>query len=45
MPNIEQVINEISSEIARVQNESLWISNIDLEYGYSQQKLSEETSR
>ena len=42
MPNMEDLLNQISTEITRVQNELLWISKIDLEYAYGQMKLSEK---
>ena len=45
MPNLEEILNQISSEITRVQNEPLLISEIDPEYLYGQLKLSEGTSR
>ena len=45
MPNMEELINQISTEITRVPNERLWISKIDLEYAHGQLKLSDETSR
>ena len=31
-PNMEELLNEISTKITKVQNEPLWISKIDLEY-------------
>ena len=31
MPSMEELLNQISTDITRVQNEPLWISKIDLE--------------
>ena len=45
VPNFEAVLNQMSTEIIRVQNEPLWISKIDLEYAYDQPKLSGETRK
>ena len=45
MPNKEELLNEMSTEKTRVQNEPLWISKIDLENQCGQIKLSKETSR
>ena len=32
MPNMEDLLNQMSTEITRVQNEPVWISTIDLEF-------------
>ena len=45
MPNMEELLNKLSIEVTRVQNEPFWISKLDLEYAYGQLKLSEETIR
>ena len=45
MPIMEVLLNQISTEITRVQNEPLWISKTDLEYEYGQLNLSQGTSR
>ena len=45
MTNMEELLNQISTELTRGQNERLWISKIELEYAYGQMNLSEETSR
>ena len=45
MLNLEKLLNLLSTEIARVLNEPLWISERDPEYTYGLMKLSEETSR
>ena len=44
MPAKEKFLNQTSGEITTVQNEPLWISQVDPEYAYGQLKLSEETS-
>ena len=45
MPNMEELLNQISVEISRDRTVQLFISKIDLDYAYGQMKLSEETSR
>ena len=45
MPNMEELLNQISVEITRDRTMQLFISKIDLDYAYGQMKLSEETSR
>ena len=45
MPNLEELLNEISVEITRNQTKELNKSKIDLDYTYGQMKLSKETSR
>ena len=45
MPNMEDLLNEIPTEVTRVRKDSLWISRIDLEYSCGELKLCEETSR
>ena len=45
MPNMEELLNQISVEIYRDRTLHLFISKIDLDYAYGQMKLSEETSR
>ena len=45
MPNMEEVLNQISVEITRDRTVKLFISKIDLGYAYGQMRLSEETSR
>ena len=42
---MEELLDQISTGITRVQNEPLWVSMIGLEYAYLQLKLSEEVSR
>ena len=45
MPNMEELLNQISVEITRDRTLQLFISKIDLDYAYGQMKLSEETSK
>ena len=45
MPNMEELLNQVSVEIKRDGTLQLSISKIDLDYSYGQMKLSEETSR
>ena len=45
MPNMEELLNQISVEISRNRTVQLFISKIDLDYAHGQMKLSEETSR
>ena len=45
MPNMEELLNQISVEITRDRKRPLLISKLDLDYAYGQFKLSEETSK
>ena len=45
MPNMEEIINQITVKIIRDRTVQLFISKNDLDYAYGQMKLSEETSR
>ena len=45
MPNMEELLNQISVEITRDRTLQLFMSKIDLDYAYGQMKLLEETSR
>ena len=45
MPNMEELLNQISVEITKDRTKELSISKIDLDYAYGQMMLSEETSR
>ena len=45
MPNMEELLNQISVEISRDRALQLFISKIDLDYAFGQMKLLEETSR
>ena len=45
MPNIEELLNQISTELSRNDHDPIWISVIDLDYAYGQMKLAPETSK
>ena len=45
MPNMEELLNQISVEITKDRTKELRMSKIDLDYAYGQMMLSEETSR
>ena len=45
MPNMEELLNQISVEITKDRTKKLMMSKIDLDYAYGQMMLSEETSR
>ena len=45
MPNMEELLNQISVEITKDRTKELMMSKIDLDYAYGQMKLSKETSR
>ena len=45
MPNLDELINLISSELSRNELEPIWISVIDLDYANGQMILAPETSK
>ena len=45
LPNMEELLNQISVEITRDWTVQSFLSKIDLDYAYGQMKLSEELSR
>ena len=45
MPNMEELLNQISVELTRDRTKELMISKIDLDYAYDQMKLSKDTRR
>ena len=45
MPNMEELLNQISVEITRDRTKELMMSKIDRDFAYGQMKLSKETSR
>ena len=45
MPNMEELLNQISVEITKDRTKKLMMSKIDVDYAYGQMMLSEETSR
>ena len=42
---MEDLLNQVSTELTQAPNELLWISKIDLEFAYCQSKLSDEISK
>ena len=45
MPNMEDLINRISTEISKNDEDELWITKVDLDYAYGQMELDEETKK
>ena len=45
MPNMEELLNQISPELSKNDHDPIWISVIDLDYAYGQIKLAPETSK
>ena len=45
MPNMDELLNQISAELSKNDTDPIWISVIDLDYAYSQMKLAPETSK
>ena len=45
MPNMEELLNQISAELSKNDREPIWISVVDLDYAYGQMKLAPETSK
>ena len=45
MPNMEDLLNKISTKISENEETELWISKIDLDYAYGQLELHEDTSK
>ena len=45
MPNMDEVINQISSELSKNESDPIWISVIDLDYAYGQMRFAAETSK
>ena len=44
MPNMEEILNQISAELSRNNHDPIWICLIDIDYAYGQMKLAPETS-
>ena len=44
MPNMEELLNQISAELSRNDHDPIWISVIGLDYAYEQMRLAPETS-
>ena len=45
MPNMDELINQISAELSKNESDPIWISVIDLDYAYGQMRLAPETSK
>ena len=45
MPNLEELLNQISSELSRNDHDPFWITVKDLDYADGQMKLASETSK
>ena len=45
MPNVEELLNQISAELSKNDHDPIWISVIDLDYAYGQMKIAPETSK
>ena len=45
MPNMDELLNQISAELSKNDTDPVWISVIDLDYAYGQMKLAPETSK
>ena len=45
MPNMKELLNQISAELSKNDRDPIWISVVDLDYAYGQMKLVPETSK
>ena len=45
MPNMDELRNQISTELSKNDHDAIWISVIDLDYAYGRMKLAPETSK
>ena len=45
MPNMEELLNQISAELSRNDLDPIWISVIDPDFAYGQKKLAPESSK
>ena len=45
MPNMDELLNQISAEQSKNDTDPIWIFVIDLDYAYGQMKLAPETSK
>ena len=45
MPNMDELLNQISAEISKNDTDPIWTSVIDLDYAHGQTKLAPETSK
>ena len=45
MPNMDDLLGQISAELSKIDTDPFWISVIDLDYAYGQMRLAPETSK
>ena len=45
MPNMDELLNQISAELSKNDTDPIWISAEDLDYAYGQMKLEPDTSK
>ena len=45
MPNMDELLNQISAELSKNDTDPIWISVIDLDYAYGQMELAPDTSK
>ena len=45
MPNMEELLCQLSAELSKDDHDPIWISAVDLDYAYGQMKLAPETSK
>ena len=45
MPNMEELLNQISAKVSRNDHNPMWTAVIDLDYACGQLRLSPETSK
>ena len=45
MPNMKELVNQISAQLSRNDHDPIWISVIDLDYAHGQMKLAPETNK
>ena len=45
MPNMDELHNQISSELSQNDSEPIWVSVIDLDHAYGQMIIAQEASK
>ena len=45
MPNMKELLNQLSTELSRNDHDPIWISVINLDFAYLKMKLAQETSK
>ena len=45
VPNMQELLNQISAELSKNNHDPIWISVIDLDYAHGQMRLAPETSK